>query len=384
MRHRLWGGAGCSKEGPRGPSCQVLEYLSGDPVVTVAMDRSEEESNVIYINDNEPTKDLLKLLDELKGEVDRDCELESDNEDEEYWKLISQREDLIKRNKEKVECYIKLQREGITKLITELKKEEDLKSKMAEELDELDVKRAKLHKMCEEKDESLTQMKEEKQELQESVPKKIDKIKEKIRNLRKELNNVKIKQAEYNRSKKVNIVIDGPNIPLLEYISKKIEAKEEELGCPVCFELASEPIFMCSEEHLVCSTCRPKLSQCPQCRKVYKKGFKRHRHAEKAAEELGVLYRERADVLGSDSDGEKRDNLGSAQVDTGKMGLPIRALYDYEAEEPDELTFKSGDEFEKLEDEDEHGWCKGKKDGRVGFYPATYVEPCDDLATMFL
>lgn len=38
-------------------------------------------------------------------------------------------------------------------------------------------------------------------------------------------------------------------------------------------------------------------------------------------------------------------------------------------------VFFSGEIFEKLEDEDEQGWCKGRKDGQVGLYPANYVEP---------
>ncbi|XP_052744610.1 protein kinase C and casein kinase substrate in neurons protein 1 isoform X3 [Bicyclus anynana] len=83
-------------------------------------------------------------------------------------------------------------------------------------------------------------------------------------------------------------------------------------------------------------------------------------------------------VSGKDNPFEEEEwdeESGGALTDTGEPGVPVRALYDYTGAESDELSFRQGDLFEKLEDEDEQGWCKGRKDGRVGLYPANYVEP---------
>ena len=54
----------------------------------------------------------------------------------------------------------------------------------------------------------------------------------------------------------------------------------------------------------------------------------------------------------------------------------VRSLYPYVAEDPEELSIDAGDLITQIEPEDAQGWCKGVNEaGKIGFYPAHYVEP---------
>jgi len=38
------------------------------------------------------------------------------------------------------------------------------------------------------------------------------------------------------------------------------------LECPVCIELPKTPVYQCSNGHLICNSCHPKVKNCPMCR----------------------------------------------------------------------------------------------------------------------
>ena len=52
----------------------------------------------------------------------------------------------------------------------------------------------------------------------------------------------------------------SPNSAMVDFIMASIESKEKDLECPVCLETAVAPIFSCPESHVICSTCRPKVT----------------------------------------------------------------------------------------------------------------------------
>ena len=48
--------------------------------------------------------------------------------------------------------------------------------------------------------------------------------------------------------------------------------------------------------------------------------------------------------------------------------------FDYQAVEPEEISFMAGELLIQFEDEDEQGWCTGRNlNGDTGLYPASYV-----------
>lgn len=55
-------------------------------------------------------------------------------------------------------------------------------------------------------------------------------------------------------------------------------------------------------------------------------------------------------------------------------GRYVRAAYDNDGAEEDELTFKEGDEIYQIQDADEYGWSRGILNDKEGIYPAAYVE----------
>ena len=140
-------------------------------------------------------------------------------------------------------------------------------------LREMQTIRADLLTECEAKDQVMNKLLKKRKKLEKFITSQINKERSETSRLEKEFSDLKLKNLKQSEEKiyildedkllaKVK-TMKTPNLELLEYIDHQIEVKERELECPICLEMASVPIFMCDELHLICSSYRPKVGCLP-------------------------------------------------------------------------------------------------------------------------
>jgi len=61
------------------------------------------------------------------------------------------------------------------------------------------------------------------------------------------------------------------------------------------------------------------------------------------------------------------------QAGSGDLPAQARALYDFDAQDTEELAFKAGDIINIIQAVDAE-WWQGEVDGRQGIFPVSYVE----------
>ena len=271
-------------------------------------------------------------LDKLQNMIAAKAQAEWENKMKGFEKLQEENEEIQTKIKEKerefekhsgvVTEMIDNQAKAMTNYISVISKTEDEKSENVKEMSKLDeeikvlegriskIKEEKtvLSSKCQQCDAQIEKMERKRKKLEKYMETEMNKVKlegatitRDIEDLNESLQaNIKatedLARMDINtakaESKTVDAVKNESTTRMMDFLAKSIKEKEADLECPVCLETAEVPIYMCPEMHLICSHCRPKVKECPECRVVYSGAPRRHRYAEKTAEELNKLRAE--------------------------------------------------------------------------------------------
>ena len=172
---------------------------------------------------------------------------------------------------------------------------------LATEMERLNNEKRETVQECDAADENIKKIEKKKKKLENFLQSYSTEANTNIAKLQREIDSLqRLLNAPDNESEPVESeVMTKANPELLQFMERQIDAVEKELECPICLEIASQaPIFKCEEDHLICSKCRVKVRCCPQCREEYPEGpHKRYRGAERQAERLAGMYKERESLL---------------------------------------------------------------------------------------
>ena len=154
--------------------------------------------------------------------------------------------------------------------------QDKLKIKRKENVD-VDKSLVSINQKQEELEKEKKKLEEEKKKLEEEQKKleleknalsdRRKKTTDEIKSLEDSLN--QYVEATRDLVSKLDLGSEIANSNLIAFLTKSIDEKEKALACPVCLETAEAPIFMCLQQHLVCSSCQPRVTSCPECREAY-------------------------------------------------------------------------------------------------------------------
>ncbi|CAM4377001.1 unnamed protein product [Leuciscus chuanchicus] len=82
---------------------------------------------------------------------------------------------------------------------------------------------------------------------------------------------------------------------------------------------------------------------------------------------------EKANTVGHQGRNSPAPRRTSETLPSPRSTIQVRAVYDFTAEEDDELGFNAGDTIEVL-DRSDASWWKGRLRGRTGLFPVNYTE----------
>ena len=227
----------------RGPAGSVKERGGCEGEEEKLIPRADEGSSLGHL---QPKFQLLK--EELSV---KEAKLE------EFWEVSR---DLVEtRGKE------------MTVLIAAVDDAEEKKQSMLKKVAKVDSQLAKLQANKEElmrevegQNVVLNESLKKRRQLEDLIQLEVDEHKGSRMQLEKEIESLRVKIDNLTKTEdKVSGTVDKAMLDAQRFllnIDKKIEAKESDLECPVCFEVCASPIYSCDEQHIICSECRPKVS----------------------------------------------------------------------------------------------------------------------------
>merc|ERR1712096_551564 len=268
--------------------------------------QAEESEGHLEQNPENPI-DLLKpknMSVEVSEDKKEDC-----LEKRELEAVLENKTFLLNENKSNLEQVIGLKSKEMKDLLIQISQVEDQNIMSGKRITSVDLE-------IDDLEARIVELEEEKLILEEEIDldkRKIQKVATKKIKLENyiviEMNKTKEREDELkNNIKDIEAKITALDVSganenteqdskLLDFLTSSILEKENDLECPVCLETATIPIYSCPESHLICSSCRPKMVECPECRLEYGDVLRRHRYAEKTATELDRLKEERRKIL---------------------------------------------------------------------------------------